>query len=797
MRTTLAAALLLAAFSATAGTITSVTPATIQAYSEDQTILVQGQQLGGQMFFDGRTGPVEVTPLSSDAYGVRGWVPPEIINNPGQYTVRVGDSNSFRFDVVEPYHPLVVLGQDPVVVEAESSRGAHVTFEVFAYGGSDPEPVVTCDPPSGSLFPLGPSHVRCVATNRYGERAEGGVYIYVYDGTVPVLTLPDDIVVEAESPDGTVVNFEATAHDAIDGEVSVECTPPSGTRFPVGVTTVDCVAYDSSLNPATGSFTVEVKQKEDEEPQLFIQVPADFTVEAESGAGAAVHFEVTTYGSTDPEPVVTCSPVSDSIFALGATRVTCIATDRYDQRAEGTFNVTVSDTTPPELRTADVTVPATSSAGAVVEYDARAVDLVDGEIAATCEPPSGSQFPVGRTTVQCTVTDSSGNTGRGTFTVEVTENSQPVLFIQVPEDFTVEAEGSGGSIVTFTVTTNGSTDPNPTVVCNPSSGSLFALGATTVNCTATDSYGQSVEGSFDVTVADTTAPAVETEDITVQGTSSAGATVEYEVFADDAVDGRIAASCDPPSGSQFPVGQTTVQCTATDASGNSGAGSFTVTVTEPDTPVLFLQVPDDIEVEADGPEGTIVTFTVTTNGSTDPNPTVTCNPASGSLFAAGTTSVQCSASDSYGNSTSGSFDVSVVDTIAPMISSISATPSLLVPANHKLIDVTVTVEAADGIDPMPQCSVVDVTANEPILGSGSGNTEFDWRITGSLTLELRAERSGEGSDRRYQVWVTCSDASGNTAHGSVEVLVPKSNSSDGDATIEGSGRRRSVGRGGR
>jgi hypothetical protein len=796
MRITLAAALLLVAFSAPAGTISSLDPASFQAYSGEHFISVRGQQLGGQLIFDGPAGRIEVEPSSADQNLVKGFVPTEIINTPGQYSLRVGDSNTVTFDVIEPFHALVVLGQDPIVVEAESARGAHVTYEVHTYGGHDPNPTVTCNPPSGSLFPLGPSNVLCVATNSYGERAEGGVYIYVYDATIPVLTLPGDIVVETDSQDGTVVNFEATAYDAIDGEVSVSCTPSSGSLFPVGVTMVECTAFDSSLNPATGMFSVEVKQKEGDPPQLFIQVPSDIEIEAETSAGAVVTFAVTTHGSTDPEPVVTCSPASESVFPRGITQVVCIATDIYGLRAEGSFLVKVTDTTPPDVRTTDLSVQGSSGGGAVVEYDIVGVDVVDGEIAAKCEPPSGTRFPAGTTTVQCSATDSSGNVGRGTFTVTVSGTSTPVLYIQVPDDFAVEAEGADGAIVTFTVTTHGSTDPNPTVTCNPASGSLFALGSTTVNCSASDSYGQTVEGSFDLTVIDTIAPNVQAEDITVQATSSTGAVVEYEVIADDLVDGEIVATCSPASGSQFPTGTTTVQCTATDGAGNSGTGAFTVTVVESDKPVLFLQVPDDIAVEADGADGRVVTFTVTTNGSSDPNPSVSCTPSSGSLFAVGTTTVRCTATDSYGQSVERSFDVNVVDTIAPIISSVTATPNVLVPANHKLVDVEVTIEAADGIDPMPQCSVVDVTANEPVDGPGSGNTKTDWRITGALTLELRAERSGEGSDRLYHVHVSCFDASGNAAHDSVDVVVPKSSSNEQDAVIDkGSSRRRSVGRG--
>jgi hypothetical protein len=102
---------------------------------------------------------------------------------------------------------------------------------------------------------------------------------------------------------------------------------------------------------------------------------------------------------------------------------------------------------------------------------------------------------------------------------------------------------------------------------------------------------------------DTTPPTliVPEEDITEEATSSDGAVVRFEVTAEDDVDGTaildennrqiqddvegsITISCDPPSGSTFPIGNTEVECTATDAAGNTATASFTVTVQDTTPP---------------------------------------------------------------------------------------------------------------------------------------------------------------------------------------------------------------------
>jgi X-Pro dipeptidyl-peptidase len=86
------------------------------------------------------------------------------------------------------------------------------------------------------------------------------------------------------------------------------------------------------------------------------------------------------------------------------------------------------------------------------------------------------------------------------------------------------------------------------------------------------------------------------------------------------------------------------------------AGAF---VAETVAPVL-AGVPDDIAAETTSADGLAVSFpTPTATDNEDPNPTVTCTPASGSLFPVGTTTVTCTARDAHGNTSSDTFDVTV------------------------------------------------------------------------------------------------------------------------------------------
>jgi len=75
---------------------------------------------------------------------------------------------------------------------------------------------------------------------------------------------------------------------------------------------------------------------------------------------------------------------------------------------------------------------------------------------------------------------------------------------------------------------------------------------------------------------------------------------------------------------------------------------------------------------------------------------------------------------------------------------------------------------------MPVCSISGITSSEDINGTGDGNTDADWQIDGPLQASLRAERTGHGQGRIYELTVTCTDASGNAASAITEVRVSKS-----------------------
>lgn len=132
----------------------------------------------------------------------------------------------------------------------------------------------------------------------------------------------------------------------------------------------------------------------------------------------------------------------------------------------------------------------------------------------------------------------------------------------------------------------------------------------------------------------------------------------------------------------------------------------------------------------------------------------------------GTHMITLTVHDGRGGSASDTFVVTVLDATPPTIQSVTATPSVLSPANHQLVPVTIAVTASDACAGTVRCRIVTVSSNEPVGVD-------DWVITGDLTLKLRAERANKGPGRLYTITIACTDAAGNSSTRTVTVTVPR------------------------
>jgi hypothetical protein len=237
----------------------------------------------------------------------------------------------------------------------------------------------------------------------------------------------------------------------------------------------------------------------------------------------------------------------------------------------------------------------------------------------------------------------------------------PPPTLHLPGDLAIEATGPDGTRVSYDVTATSVFDSSPTLSCDPASGSLFAIGKTRVTCTSQDSGVGVTTGSFDVTVADTRAP-----DVSCASSDSLwhAANVSLACTATDGGSGLASASDAAFSlSTSVPAGAETSDA-ATDSRRVCDVAGNCATVApiggnKVDRKAPVLHVPAPIVVNATSPAGAAVPFTATATDGADPNPAVACLPAQGGMFAIGTVTVICTATDLAGNNSTESFPLTV------------------------------------------------------------------------------------------------------------------------------------------
>ena len=145
----------------------------------------------------------------------------------------------------------------------------------------------------------------------------------------------------------------------------------------------------------------------------------------------------------------------------------------------------------------------------------------------------------------------------------------------------------------------------------------------------------------------------------------------------------------------------------------------------------------------------------------------------------GTHTFTLTVTDSGGLSSTGTTQVTVQDTTSPTLK-VSLSPNSLWPPNHKLVQITATVDASDVCSLSPKVQLASITSSDPDDGQGDGDQPHDIQAlnggpvsigTDVRSFLLRAERSGMTSGRVYTITYTVENASGNTTSASAVVLV--------------------------
>jgi hypothetical protein len=255
--------------------------------------------------------------------------------------------------------------------------------------------------------------------------------------------------------------------------------------------------------------------------------------------------------------------------------------------ASTTLTVSASANRPPLATTRNITVAAAASCSATIvasDVDNGSSDPDSGDTISLSLDQAGP-FSLGAHTVTLTATDNHGVVSSSTAIVTVVDRTAPA-FSFIPPGVNATTGGAGSHLAGATLGDAALGAPTAVDTCSGTvvirtgvpAGNFFPVGVTTITYTARDSSGNAATATQTITVIDNTPPVIAPRaDVTVNATMPSGATVGFALNATDNV-AVVSLVCTRPSGSVFPIGTSSVQCTARDAAGNTAGASFNVRV---------------------------------------------------------------------------------------------------------------------------------------------------------------------------------------------------------------------------
>ena len=581
----------------------------------------------------------------------------------------------------------------------------------------------------------GANTVYLTVTDGSGNLDSAAATITVIDSTAPAMNAQDITVYLDAAGAATITTGDVDNGSSDNCSVSLALDVTSFSCAEVGANTVTLTGTDPSGNSSTATATVTVLDTI--APTVITQ---DITVSLDATGNATITTGDIDNGSSDACGVslaldVTAFTCSD----LGANTVTLTATDASGNSSSATATVTVQDVMAPTVATQDLTVYLDGAGNATI----TAGDVDNGS-SDNCSIASYSLSTAaftcadtGANTVYLTVTDGSGNLDSAAATITVIDSTAPAMNAQ---DITVYLDAAGAATITTGDVDNGSSDNcSVSLALDVTSFSCAEVGANTVTLTGTDPSGNSSSATATVTVLDTIAPTVITQDITVSLDATGNATITTGDIDNGSSDAcGISLALDVTAFTCSDLGANTVTLTATDASGNSSSATATVTVQDDASPVLSIQ---DISVSLDATGAATIS-----TGDIDTGTTDNCSIASLSLSKTafscsdiGSEYVTFTATDVNGNSSVDSVIVTIVDDTAP--TAIGQ-------------DLTVYLDAAGS---------ASITASDVDNGS-SDNCSI-----ASTTIDVSTFGCTEAGDN--SVVLTITDGVGNTSTATVTVTV--------------------------
>ncbi len=559
-------------------------------------------------------------------------------------------------------------------------------------------------------FPLGNTTVTWTVTDGSGNIKTATQLVTVTDVTLPTITAPANITLNANAScvaTGVALGTPVTADNC--SVASVTNNAPA--TFALGTTTITWTVTDGSGNVKTATQTVTVIDN----TNPTITPPANVTVNANS-ACAAFNVALGSPVTADNCSIAQLTNNAPTVFPLGTTTVTWTVKDGSGNTATTTQTVTVNDvalpTIVPPANLAVTTNTGCTATGVVLGNPITA----DNCSVATVTNNAPVAFPLGNTTVTWTVTDGSGNIKTATQLVTVTDVTLPT--ITAPANITLNANAS--CVATGVALGTPVTADNCTVASVTNNApATFTLGTTTITWTVTDGSGNVKTATQTVTVIDNTNPTITPPANVIVNANSACAAFNVALGSPVTADNCSIAQLTNNAPTVFPLGTTTVTWTVKDGSGNTATATQTVTVNDVALPTIVP--PANLAVTTN--TGCTATGVVLGNPITADNcsvATVTNNAPV--AFPLGNTTVTWTVTDGSGNVQTATQLVTVTDVTLPTI---TAPANITLNANASCAATGVALGTPVTAD---NCTVASVTNNAPATFA-LGTTTITWTVT--------------------------------------------------------------------
>eukprot|EP00730_Choanoeca_flexa_P004660 TRINITY_DN11764_c0_g1_i4.p1 TRINITY_DN11764_c0_g1~~TRINITY_DN11764_c0_g1_i4.p1 ORF type:complete len:2164 (+),score=402.21 TRINITY_DN11764_c0_g1_i4:76-6567(+) len=571
--------------------------------------------------------------------------------------------------------------------DANASKATIVdigTASAEAPSGSTASPV-TCSH-TGSSFDVGVTTILCEATAN-GRKGECSYTITVVDAEAPRMTCPSQLEYFADQGSdrtmAVLTGINAVDNVDVADELMITCRTRSTpaiqfdalyeAELTVGDYNVVCSATDRSSNVGECSIAVSVI---DNQPP-GIACPNSVSVDSGPASEVVANWTVTTTDNVPSALVATeCSPASGSTFSLAASphTVTCVATDESANTANCSFAVSVEDTGVPLIDCPDTQskhlgTGQTSTTMPAFTPLVTASDNSGLTPTVSCDPADGHVYDLGRSPVTCTAEDAAGLTSECAFLVEVTNPDGPVLacpetvLVPLPADSQSAAPANDLQLASAVTPIE-----NNSLTCNATGTPVFSAGITVVECTARAANGGGTGScTYTVVVRDIDPPMFtecpSSRDVATLPGSSKGV-LQWpadSLEASDAHDGdNVTVNCSVTSGvTQAEIGTHTVQCVATDQTGNVNTGcDFVVRVVDEEQPDLTCQ-DTVVRLPEQATELRLVTQPVVATDNSQSVIIPVCSRPLTEPFQAGVSSISCNATDPADNMASCTFSVTV------------------------------------------------------------------------------------------------------------------------------------------